>query len=419
MQIFEPNSVPRILRTLTLENKTFIQSFSAGTSRSVISGVVSTLPSRFAAVGVDSVSHLHSDDYSGESLDHRILSTLYYQPAIVARCHWDYVEANKSALADTPLYYFSEDPKAIQTTTFRNVNVSDDTLTQALNDTLVEDQDVVRTAAYWLPTPEKGSTSLIATFWHWDNSSYSPIVYPRPGFDTFTINYCTISAFWHRTRYEWSVQTGTPVVQTDRFTENDLSSGILSKISLSLDWTKNCTENSTADTDFYQSLGQSNGNPLLAAVIAKQLSEIQSVAVGCGWGVTGGEVRCGEVENRVRIRAVLSGYGYSNASTTVKLSLVVLIIYCITVFMYLIYLLVTGMASTAWNSAVEFLILALQSDCPKHLGRSTVGVEKMATFREPVGVREAQKDDGVQLVFANDRDSEAILKRKVVPNKAY
>lgn len=92
------------------------------------------------------------------------------------------------------------------------------------------------------------------------------------------------------------------------------------------------------------------------------------------------------------------------------------------VICHLVYILTTGTTSTAWDSALELLVLALQSRRPQHLANTSVGVEKMATFRELVGIR-ANLDDELEFVFANDRD---VLKdvrngklQKVVRNKAY
>jgi hypothetical protein len=77
-----------------------------------------------------------------------------------------------------------------------------------------------------------------------------------------------------------------------------------------------------------------------------------------------------------------------------------------------------GAASTAWNSGVELIALALQSKRPDHLGHVGAGIDSMRTLGEGVGIR-VNKDDQVELVFANDRDFETRGLRKLQRNAEY
>jgi hypothetical protein len=53
------------------------------------------------------------------------------------------------------------------------------------------------------------------------------------------------------------------------------------------------------------------------------------------------------------------GYGYGARSTSIYLAMAVMTIYCIVTIIYIIYTIVTGSASTAWNSGIELVTLAL------------------------------------------------------------
>jgi hypothetical protein len=119
-----------------------------------------------------------------------------------------------------------------------------------------------------------------------------------------------------------------------------------------------------------------------------------------------------------KVSIAQTGYGYDVSATTVRLSLTVLCFYCLVDAGYILFLLVTGTASTAWDSAVEFLLLALQSRPAPHLGFTSVGAETMATLKEPVGIR-VNHDNDLELVFKNDPHREQKKLRKLERNKAY
>lgn len=112
------------------------------------------------------------------------------------------------------------------------------------------------------------------------------------------------------------------------------------------------------------------------------------------------------------------GYGYGTRSTSIYLAMTVILLYCIITFMYMTYTIVTGSASTAWNSGIELVTLALQSRKPDHLGHASVGIDSIKTFSEGVGIR-VNRDDELELVFANDRDLGTRGLRKIERNKEY
>ena len=111
-------------------------------------------------------------------------------------------------------------------------------------------------------------------------------------------------------------------------------------------------------------------------------------------------------------------YGYCTDSTSVRLSLAVILAYCIITSAYLLYILVTGSTSTAWNSAIELVALALQSRKPDYTGRIAVGIDTLDTFNQGVGIR-VNNDNELELVFASDRDIDSRGLRRIEKNHVY
>jgi hypothetical protein len=115
---------------------------------------------------------------------------------------------------------------------------------------------------------------------------------------------------------------------------------------------------------------------------------------------------------------VTQGYGYGTSSISVRLSLVVITAYCIVTVAYITYMLASSHTSTAWHSATELVILALQSKPTEHLRHTSVGINSMQTYREAVGIR-VNDSKRLELVLSNDPNIRARKLRKVVPNVAY
>jgi hypothetical protein len=118
------------------------------------------------------------------------------------------------------------------------------------------------------------------------------------------------------------------------------------------------------------------------------------------------------------IETNLYAYGYTTHSTSVRLSLAVILAYCIVTVTYLVYILITGSTSTAWNSAIELVALALQSKKPDYPGCTAVGIDSLNTFKQGVGIR-VNGDNELELVFASDRDLDVRGLRKIEKNVAY
>ncbi|XPS70284.1 hypothetical protein M3J09_002512 [Ascochyta lentis] len=120
---------------------------------------------------------------------------------------------------------------------------------------------------------------------------------------------------------------------------------------------------------------------------------------------------------------VLTGFGYGSTDTSIKLSLAVTISYCLIVVIYLTYTIATGHTSIAWGSAMELVMLALQSPAPDHLGHISVGIDSMDTFRQSVGIRvrvdSEKNEERLELVFKQDKGFEDRGLKTVELNKAY
>ena len=112
------------------------------------------------------------------------------------------------------------------------------------------------------------------------------------------------------------------------------------------------------------------------------------------------------------------GYGYGIGSTSITLSIVVLSLYSVITILYLLYILITGSTSTAWNSAIELIALALHSKSPDNLPNTTAGINCSGTFSRSVGIR-VNAEEKLELVFANDSDRRLGGLRKIQRNKAY
>jgi len=121
---------------------------------------------------------------------------------------------------------------------------------------------------------------------------------------------------------------------------------------------------------------------------------------------------------RKTVRKYRTGYGYANWDSTVILSLVVLLLYCLVTVCYIVFTLVSGTCSTAWDSTSALVALALQSRKPDHLGHISVDVQSMATFREPVKIR-VNEEGQVEMVFVYDKDGLSENWKKIEVNKEY
>lgn len=63
-------------------------------------------------------------------------------------------------------------------------------------------------------------------------------------------------------------------------------------------------------------------------------------------------------------------------------------------------------------------MLKVNSKTPEHLDGTSVGIDTLSTFREPVSIR-INEQSSVELVFENDTSLSKRHLRDAEPNKAY
>lgn len=114
----------------------------------------------------------------------------------------------------------------------------------------------------------------------------------------------------------------------------------------------------------------------------------------------------------------LPGYAWSLDSTSIKLALAVLILYCVYVIAYLAYAFSAGHVSTSWSTISGLTALAINSH-PTHVLRFTsAGIERTDTFRNLVSLREIEETGQLELVFQQDEENWGAC-RRVTEGKAY
>lgn len=112
------------------------------------------------------------------------------------------------------------------------------------------------------------------------------------------------------------------------------------------------------------------------------------------------------------------GYGYDTATVPVRLSLAALCLYCLLALIYLAIMLVTGRTSSSWDSVSQLFMLGMNSTMPDHLEKTSVGIETLSTFREPISIR-VLGERSVNVVFNNDADLAVRDSRRVVRNERF
>ena len=116
--------------------------------------------------------------------------------------------------------------------------------------------------------------------------------------------------------------------------------------------------------------------------------------------------------------AYRQGFGYNINGVTVKLSVAVVGIYCIIATVFLIWTLVTGLSASHWDNNSELFMLGVNSRRPGHMGHTSVGLETLSSYREPVHIR-ANQEQSLELVFENDLAAKGVLWEEVQLNRAY
>ena len=312
----------------------------------------------------------------------------------------------------------------------------------------------------WIAPPQTLSYSLLAVFFRLRPGDLSPdtslakiinLQSPIPGDTTLEIAACGINASWQRAEYQLWNTMDLPIVLTEPRLPPE--SELTSHIRILESWANKLFSNNDLYTWYlepynnYQIPDYTEFQSLevaLATIFAQSIADnyisqsvLKNITNGpcdenmsntdsdvfvpnwlepCATNFSISDERC----NMLSFTITQSGYGYNASTTPVILSLVILGLYCVLAGGHLIRIFCTRTTCTAWDTSAELVALALQSKCPEieHMKNTSVGIETMATFREPVGIRE-NEEGRLVLVFMNDPGQDKRVLKKVEVNKAY
>ena len=333
-------------------------------------------------------------------------------PAVVARC------MPLSLVEPSTVVYYIQD-NGVNESTLYTVSEMMEAQLKRMNST---DLKTGSMAPIWLPSPEPNSSALIGIFSgikgrcnpdlhaNYTVSSMFSEEYQELTRRCFKIVTCNIQAFWKTSRNEMTYAEGNPIARTSRIPDAGFK-----KVShgdpIWMDVTGRPSFNHFNFTRMFPLRESGPSEHILAAIFAIALADVPDARSLVVEGTI-------EDPDAFIFRLIQYGYGYDTSSTSVRLSMVVIILYCLVTVFYLLYILTAGYTSTAWSSATELVLLALQSKRPRNLGHISVGANSMETFRKAVGVR-VSNSDKLELVFQGNEESDLTARRRVVPNKAY
>lgn len=114
---------------------------------------------------------------------------------------------------------------------------------------------------------------------------------------------------------------------------------------------------------------------------------------------------------------MLYGWMYTTRETTTRLSIIVMFTYCILVSAHVLYSLISGISSTAWDSFAEFVALAMNSSPTELLQNTCAGIVGKSVFKTPVKIRITTKNH-LELVFGDSKDRDLNVSR-LATNEKY
>jgi hypothetical protein len=278
----------------------------------------------------------------------------------------------------------------------------------------------------WVVSPEPGSNSLIGVFPYWRFPPWSSRLISNATIDSGSemmrevrVKVCTTMAYWNLGQIQLIQEAGTSTAHA--VTLPMIAPHNARYITL------NITDILTMqDPKFVRDL-LSIDTPT-GGDIGSTLSEALAITISNVPDVYDVDVLRPELPppehydernmSRFNFATIVDGYGYGTTSISIRLAMAVMIAYCVVTVAYIAYILATGSTSTAWNSGIELVVLALQSRKPDHLGNAGVGIESLKTFQQGVGIR-VNREDELELVFERDRDIDNNGLRRIARNKKY
>ena len=336
-------------------------------------------------------------------------------PRVTVTAHCLSAENVQQTTLDTPVAYSLDDGASIGTIlSLRNQ------IQHFLDHGGSGDTPVNAIPPVWIASPEPGSSSVIGSFIQ--NNCAGPGPYMVSDLllnksnqsmlvsdSCWHIKTCTVAAFWEPSQHQLAADGGSWVVST----------GSLSNLDHGLPRT---TRPIFADLDNITGLNTSSFRGMISDDFQSDSTRLAVALVTVFSEIPWRE----QVQNALRdeqytvIEIALThlGYGYETSSISTRLSLVVIMAYCIFAVGYITYMLSSGHTSTAWNSATEIIVLALQSKRSEHLHYVSAGINSIETYREPVGIR-VSDGNHLELVFEHDQSNQLRNLSRIRLNKEY
>jgi hypothetical protein len=273
----------------------------------------------------------------------------------------------------------------------------------------------------WMLASEAGNTSLVGVFFAWrlhaNESSALSLDWiltegKSAGLDVdnrLLVEECTIFAYWNdeETQYvSGSFRSDADLLQTGPLSKMTGHS----RMPITLDPT--CID-ANQSLELHRTMAD-NKQQFLSSAFAMGIAEYPRRNISLDFFKPSGS----DANDSTAFTFVTNfyGYGYGTLSNSVIFSLVTISLYCVVVIIYITYILFTGATSTAWNSAIELVVLALKSRQASGLGHTSVGIGSLDTFKQGVGIR-INKDNEFELVLERDVGHRDL--RKIEKNKVY
>ncbi|MCJ1402849.1 hypothetical protein MMC11_006070 [Xylographa trunciseda] len=119
---------------------------------------------------------------------------------------------------------------------------------------------------------------------------------------------------------------------------------------------------------------------------------------GQAWNLTGTRPN----KTKFTFKVTINGYGFDSRPATTKFAIVILIIYCIFVFVHIVFAAPSGISSTSWDSVSEVTVLAVQSPPTPLLANTSAGISTSRVFATQVRIVGNRVDNHLEMVFGED-----------------
>lgn len=120
----------------------------------------------------------------------------------------------------------------------------------------------------------------------------------------------------------------------------------------------------------------------------------------------------------LKIHNSIFGWTYTVDEITTKLSVCVMLVYCILVLAHMIYSVFSGVSSTAWDSVAELLVLAMNSSSTEILQNTCAGIVGKKVFETHVRILATDKQH-LELVFGEETEATKGSMSSVMINEEY